>query len=137
MEKFIKIEKIKNYIKEFEISSIFYDKKWNKRIEYINYLGVFLIHSILVLGLLLFHETIVNIVFIILLSILVGLFTYLHIEIIKDRILIPMYKDMYENGYYVFGYILFDDYRINVDEFIYYKNDVDRLIKEIIKEYKR
>ncbi len=137
MEKFIKVERIKNYMQEFEISSVFYDKKWDKRIEYINQFGFLSIYSILIIGLLLFHETMVDIVFIILLSILVGLFTYLHTEIIKDRILIPMYKDMYENGYYVSGYILFDDYRIKVDEFLYYKNGVDRLIKEIIKEYKR
>jgi len=135
MIKNVKIEKIKDCLSEYEMEEYLYDEnieKYRNNTHKINIFGFCLTYSILIFGVVFFP---LCFILFFLLSILGILFLTLYNEIIKEMFIIPIYKDLYEKGYYISGTIEINGNMFRIDECFDDVNDSDKVIKKVIKEF--
>ena len=138
MERDIKVERIKDCISESQIDTYLFHEdieKYNNKIHQIFVIGFLISYTILIFTVMLFMS-VINLIFVMLLVLLIVLILRLCAEVVRERIIAPKYRDFFENGYCVSGYLIDGHLRIRVDELLYDKNDLDELINRIIEECK-
>jgi len=135
----IKIEKIKDCMAESQMDIFIYDEeieKYRDKLDKINKIGFILVYSIIIFSVILsLSINVTGFILIILLTILGIIPLFLYNYFILEKFIKPIYKNLYEKGYYITGHVEIDGIITRIDNCTYDISDTDKLLDEMIKEY--